>query len=174
MSLRSSGPRSPLTSERQRSARPLAVARGQRLLQAPFAASVKRKGSGAPNDASSIPLRTSCEMRRRPALHRGFFGPGPRFRATRTSRRRQPAPGRGTVVSPGWSPGSPGAGMPAGRRGRTTRGSLSRPPCPEVSGAHLHPVPPACSALKTPHECAPLRAGCGECKGGGESGDKIS
>ena len=42
---------------------------------------------------------------------------------------------------------------------------------PEVFGPNLQPIAPACSALVTPHECAPQRAGCGECKCGSARGD---
>ena len=69
---------------------------------------------------------------------------------------RQPAPGRGIVVSPEWSPGSPGAGTPAGRGNRAA--GLFRGPPRRVSRAHLHPVPPARSAFKMPPEGAPQRA----------------
>jgi|GEM_PF-5934443 len=107
-----------------------------------------------------------CEGAR--ALRRSsaaFFDPGPRFPEAFAPAISQ-APGGRTVVSSRWSPGSPESGMPAGRGGRETWGSLSRPLCPEVSGPHLRPVPPACSAFKTPHESAPRRAGCREDKGG--------
>ncbi len=69
------------------------------------------------------------------------------------------------------SPGPPGSGMPAGR-GRRVSEPLSRF-APEVSEAHLRPVPPACSATKTPQDGAPRRAGCAKDKGGFESGDNL-
>jgi hypothetical protein len=115
----------------------------------PKRASAKAGGGGAPLGAT----RESCLLAeagvlastpRLAALHGGLF----RNRATLSnwhSRHGQPAPGRGAVVRPGWSPGSPEGGMPAARGSRVTRGSLSRPHARKyqgrISGPFLRPAP---------------------------------
>jgi len=97
---------------------------------------------------------------RRRALRRSiaalFRIPGHAFQ-TAFAPHDQPAPGGRSVVTSRWSPEPPECGMPSTSGDRVSESFRVRP---EVSAAHLHRVPPACSATKTPHDDAPRRAGC--------------
>jgi hypothetical protein len=90
----------------------------------------QRRGGGAPLGAAHSPasLRrlASCEDAAPcGAPLRLFSDTGPRFLRWHL-RHGQPAPGRGAVVRPEWSPGSPEGGMPAARGNRVDAIPIAR------------------------------------------------
>ena len=130
--------------------RPLVTACGPRLIPKGGGWSAARRTHRfAPCGAGAL-----ARAPRLAALHCGSFS----TRATLSghSRRRQPAPGGRSLVTSRWSPGPPECGMPSARGDRAADAFAS---APEVSGANLHPVPPAHPTQAMPRESAPRWAG---------------